>query len=189
VGAALAAAAGVLLAGCATTVAGHGQLAATGGATTSPGGSPGATRSGPGLPSLPLPPGGHVDPDPEIPDSPCDVLKESELKSQFGQDADIDRQLDSCKITSADGTFLSFNAYASLTLTSEKNTKEGRPLTIGGQPAYIEQNDHYIVVGRSKNPDDPGILTCYVGFSGGSQLTGIQLATRLFEQLLPHYVY
>ena len=188
VGAAVAvAAAGALLAGCATTVAGQGQPIGSGSAGPTSGGAT-ATSSGPALPGLPLPSGGRVDPDPEVPDSPCDVLDAAELKTQFGQDADIDRGLDSCKITAADGTFLSFNAYASLTLSSEKS-KQGRGLTIAGQPAYIEQNDHYIVVGRSKNPDDPGILTCYVGFSGGSQINGIQLATRLFEQLMPHYVY
>jgi hypothetical protein len=171
--------------GCATTVSGHGQLAE--GASASA--SAAATASGPGLPNLPLPPGGGADPNPEIPDSPCDVLNESELKDQFGQDAVIERGRDRCKITSADGTFLAFNAYAALTLSYEKNHEKGRSVTIAGRPAYITQKEHYIVVGRSKSPDDRGILTCYVGFSGASQITGIQLATRLFEELMPHYVY
>jgi hypothetical protein len=189
VGAALAAAAVcALLAGCASTVAGRGQPVAAASSGPAPG-SPTATATGPRLPNLPLPPGGGADPDPEVPDSPCDVLDAGELKAQFGQDADIDREVDSCKITAADGTFLSFNAYASLTLSYEEKHEEGRPLTIAGQPAYIAQNDHYIVVGRSKSPDDRGILTCYVGFSGSSQINGIQLATRLFEELMPHYVY
>jgi hypothetical protein len=189
VGAALAAVAvSVLLGGCATAVAGHGQAAETGGpGPTLSGATP--TGSGPGLPTLPLPTGGGSNPDPQIPESPCDVLDKNELKQQFGQDADIARGLDSCKITSADGTFLSFNAYASLTLSYEKNQEKGRALTIADRPAFISQKDHYIVVGRSKNPDDRGILTCYVGFSGGSQINGIQLATRLFEQLMPHYAY
>jgi hypothetical protein len=173
-----------LLAGCATKVTGHGALADPTAAPTT--GAPGP--AGTGLPNLPLPSGGAV-PNPEIPDSPCDVLDKTEIKEQFGDDAVIDRRLDSCKITSAEGEFLSFNAYAALTLTYEKNHEDGRAVTIADRPAYIAQNDHYIIVGRSTSPDDRGILTCYVGFSGGSQLTGIQLATRLFEQLMPHYVY
>jgi hypothetical protein len=177
-----------MLGGCATRVSGHGQQAEAGG-TASASGTAGPTASGPGLPTLPLPTGGDSDPDPEIPDSPCDVLSETALKQQFGEDVDIDRKLDSCKITAADGTFLSFNAYASLTLSFEKAHEQGRSVVIADRPAYIAQKDHYIIISRSKNPGDRGILTCYVGFSGGSQINGIQLATRLFEQLMPHYAY
>jgi hypothetical protein len=179
------------LVGCATTVTGQGQPA-TGG-TTGPAASsePASTGAapGPGLPSLPLPPPSGANPDPEIPDSPCDVLDREELKQQFGPGAAIDTELDGCKVTAADGSFLSFHAYPALTLSYEKRQEAGRPVTIAGQPAYLAQRGHYLVVSRSKNPDDRGIVTCYVGFSGSSQINGIQLATRLLEEMMPHYTY
>lgn len=171
--------------GCTTTVAGHGAPAAAG--LTSPTARSGVP--GPGLPSLPLPSGGGADPNPEIPDSPCDVLDKNQLRQQFGQDVDIQSQLDTCKITLSDGSFLAFNAYAALTLDYEKHQEPGRSVTIADRPAYLAQHDHYIVVGRSKNPADRGIVTCYVGFSGSSQINGIQVATQLLEKLMPHYVY
>src|SRR5262249_26124063 len=132
--------------GCTTTVAGHGAPAAAG--LTSPTARSGVP--GPGLPSLPLPSGGGADPNPEIPDSPCDVLDKNQLRQQFGQDVDIQSQLDTCKITLSDGSFLAFNAYAALTLDYEKHQEPGRSVTIADRPAYLAQHDHYIVVGRSK---------------------------------------
>jgi len=171
--------------GCATPVAGHGTPAASGPTGPTASGVPGPSLP---LPSLPLPRGG-ADPNPEVPDSPCDVLDRNQLRQQFGPDVDIQSELDQCRITSADGTFLAFNAYAALTLDDEKHQQPGRSVTIADRPAYLSQQDHYLVVSRSKDPTDRGIVTCYVGFSGSSQINGIQLATQLLEQLMPHYTY
>jgi hypothetical protein len=179
------------LAGCATTVTGQGRPATSGTAGPAASSGPASTRAapGPGLPSLPLPTPSGANPDPEIPDSPCDVLDRDELRQQFGPAADIDTELDGCKVTAADGSFLSFHAYAALSLNDEKHQGAGRSVTIAGRPAYLAQRDHYIVVSRSLNPEDRGIMTCYVGFSGSSQINGIQLATRLLEEMMPHYTY
>lgn len=189
-GAVVAVAAVGLLAGCAKTVSGHGTLAEAGGPTpTVTACGTCATPTGGSLPNLPLPTG-QGNPNPEIPDSPCDVLDKAKIKQQFGEDAIIERKLDSCKITSHEGDFLSFNTYASLTLTFERNTEPGgRNLTVAGLPAYSVQKDHYLIISRSKNPDDRGIVTCYIGFAYSGQLTGLQIANQLLEQIMPHYQY
>jgi hypothetical protein len=62
-------------------------------------------------------------------------------------------------------------------------------VSIAGQPAHLEQHGHYVAAGRSKNPADRGALTCHVGFSGSSRISGVQLATALFDQLMPHHLY
>jgi hypothetical protein len=184
----LAVSAAALLSGCAKTVSGHGEAAGPAPSVTVCGNCS-TGPSGTGLPNLPLP-SGEGNPDPEIPDSPCDVLDKNKLKQQFGEDALIERKLDSCKITSHEGDFLSLNTYASLTLTFERTSEPGgRNLTVAGLPAYIVQNDHYLIISRSKNPNDRGIMTCYVGFAYSGQLTGLQIATQLLEQIMPHYQY
>jgi hypothetical protein len=180
---------GAAVAGCAKTITGHGTpaQAAGSGAPTSGAPSPG---TGTGLPGIPLPTGGGQNPDPEIPDSPCDVLDKNKLHQQFGEDADIDRSLDKCQVTSHDGDFVSFNVYSALTLNFEKADEPGgKSTTIAGLPAYITQKDKYIIVSRSPNPDNRGILTCFVGFSSRSQLTGLQIATQLLNDIMPHYRY
>lgn len=186
---ALAVLVGGAVTGCAKTITGHGSPAQAAGSTASASGAP-QPGTGTGLPGIPLPTTGGQNPDPEIPDSPCDVLDKNKVHQQFGNDADIDRSLDKCQVTSTEGDFVSFNVYSALTLNFEKADEPGgRSTTIAGLPAYITQKDKYIIVSRSPNPDNRGILTCFVGFSSRSQLTGLQIATQLLADIMPHYRY
>jgi hypothetical protein len=187
---------GLALAGCAKTVTGHGSAAAgvgpatpTSVPTSTDSASPTATSSGTGI-NLPLPSGGGDNPNPEIPDSPCDVVNKATVKSLFGQDVSYERKTDSCKINSADGLdFLSINVYSALSLNFEKASEPGGRLSsMAGRPAYFEQQNRYIVISRSANPDDRGILTVYVGFVS-SQAKGLQVATEVMKQIMPHYQY
>jgi hypothetical protein len=188
---------GLTLAGCAKTVTGHGAAAEGVGPTTLPTSPPSATESpDPSATStstginLPLPSSGGANPNPEIPDSPCDVLDKAKVRQLFAQEVSYERKTDSCKITSADDlNFLAINVYSALSLTFEKTSEPGGRLsTMAGRPAYFEQQNRYIVISRSANPDDRGILTVYVGFVS-SPSSGLQVATEVMKQVMPHYQY
>jgi hypothetical protein len=171
-----------MLAGCASTTAGHGRLAGF------PGGPAGTHAAA--QPTLPTLPGQPRDPDPEVPDSPCDVLDSTEVHDAFGRDVTIDRRIDRCRLTAADESFLDINADAVLSLSFEESQYPGgRSVTIADRPAYLAQDGHFIVVGRSASPDDRGMLTCYVGFGGGQQAGGLLIATKILERVVPHYSY
>jgi hypothetical protein len=185
----LAASVGALTA-CATQIAGHGQPAADAPTASGPGPSSDPSGSSGSAPNIPLPSNGGGEPNPEIPDSPCDVLDKAKLAQQFGANPNIERKLDSCKVSSQEGDFVSLNTYSSLTLNFEKKSEPGgRNLTVAGLPAYLVQNDHYMIISRSKNPDAPGIMTCYIGFAYSGQLAGLQIATQMLETVMPHYQY
>jgi hypothetical protein len=189
--AALMLAVGLTLVGCAKTVTGHGVAAEGVGPTSAPTltDSPSPTASDTGI-SLPTPSGGGANPNPEIPDSPCDVLDKAKVQQLFGPGVTYERRTDSCKITSADDlNFLAINVYSALSLDFEKTSDPtGRVSTLAGRPAYYLQQDRYIIISRSKNTADRGILTVYVGFVS-NQLNAPQITNQVMAQIVPHYQY
>jgi hypothetical protein len=113
----------------------------------------------------------------------CQALDKGAVESAFGTSVTFSRsQSSGCQIRADDGRSMIVAVFDYLKL-SEYKRPGSTELTVGGYPA-VRTSTTIIYVGRSKDPEAPGLLAAY--FSGLRD-GGDPVATKVLEQLLPKY--
>jgi hypothetical protein len=113
----------------------------------------------------------------------CQALDKAAVESAFGTPVTFGRsQSSGCQLRADDGRSMIVAVFDYLKL-SEYQKPDSTELTIGGYPA-VRTSTTIIYVGRSKDPQAPGLLAAY--FSGLRD-GGDPIATKVLELLIPKY--
>ena len=170
---------------CAQVVPGSGTIAAdaqvggggpTGSATPTPTDEPTSSSSSPSSS-----PSGSDSGDDTSP--VCQALDKAAVEAAFGTSVTFRRsQSSGCQLRADDGRSMIVAVFDYLKL-SEYKKPGSTELAIGGYPA-VRTSTTIIYVGRSKDPQAPGLLAAY--FSGLRD-GGDPLATKVLELLIPKY--
>lgn len=168
---------------CAEVVPGSGTIAAD--AQVGGGGPTGSSAPAP----TDEPTSSATSPSPSAPGSDggtspvCQALDKAAVESAFGTSVTFGRsQSSGCQLRADDGRSMIVAVFDYLKL-SEYKKAGSTELTIGGHPA-VRTSTTIIYVGRSKDPQAPGLLAAY--FSGLRD-GGYPIAIKVLELLIPKY--
>jgi hypothetical protein len=174
----------VVVAGCATTVAGNGSLAAdvqaptTDDATDTPTGSASETTTPPDS-------GGN---DPKATGNKvCSLFTAEELRNLFGEPvtAKGDGGDRGCDFETAGNGGVMVNIYDYLNMKEESaRDKGGKSLTVAGKPAY--QGRREIMVARTSDPAAPGLIIASNLFFD-DEAKGNRISLQLLEKIVPKF--
>lgn len=181
----------VVVAGCATTVSGHGSIAAgvqapiTSDSTDEPTEAPTATSTSDSTADSTSGSGGN---NPATSDSKvCSLFTKSELEKLFGAPVTVKSDVDdrSCDFETASNGSVMVNIYDYLNLKEESAREPGgKAITVAGRPAY--QGKREIMVARSSDPAAGGLIIASNLFFD-NEAKGNTIALALLNKIVPKF--